>query len=154
MIRSLLVKGTRHCQTTYLGALSADTAGELDVLGHDSYTLGVDGAQVGVFEESNEVGLGSLLEGKDGRPLETEIGLEVLSDLTHGTLEGKLADEEVRGLLVPTDLMEGDGSGAVMVGLFDTSPVAGADLRAALVASAGRSKPLVLIFAILYLFLQ
>ena len=40
-----------------LSTLSADTAGKLDVLGHDGDTLGVDGAQVGVFEESYEVGL-------------------------------------------------------------------------------------------------
>ena len=38
-------------------------------------TLGVDGSQVGVFEEGNEVGLGSLLESHDGGGLETEIGL-------------------------------------------------------------------------------
>ena len=44
-----------------LSTLSADTAGELDVLGHDGDTLGVDGAQVGVFEESYEVGFGSFL---------------------------------------------------------------------------------------------
>ena len=48
-----------------LSTLSADTAGELDVLGHDGDTLGVDGAQVGVFEESYEVGFGSFLEGHD-----------------------------------------------------------------------------------------
>ena len=44
-----------------LGALSADAAGQLDVLGHDGHALGVDGAQVGVLEEADQVGLGSLL---------------------------------------------------------------------------------------------
>ena len=38
-----------------LGALATDAAGELDVLGHDGDTLGVDGAKAGVFEETNEV---------------------------------------------------------------------------------------------------
>ena len=104
-----------------LRALSADAAGELDVLGHDGDALGVDGAKVGVLEEANEVGLGGLLEGKDGRSLEAEVGLEVLGDLADETLEGKLADEEVGRLLVAADLTEGDGSGAITVGLLDTS---------------------------------
>ena len=44
-----------------LRALSTDAAGELDVLGHDGHTLGMDGAQVGVLEKSDKVSLGSLL---------------------------------------------------------------------------------------------
>ncbi len=46
-------------------SLAADSAGELEVLGHDGDSLGVDGAEVGVFEESNHVGLRSLLESED-----------------------------------------------------------------------------------------
>jgi len=37
----------------------------------------VNGGQVGVLEEGDEVGLGSLLESSDGGRLEPEIGLEV-----------------------------------------------------------------------------
>ena len=32
-----------------------DTAGQLDILGHDGDPLGVDGAEVGVLEESDQV---------------------------------------------------------------------------------------------------
>ena len=46
----------------------------------DSDTLGVDGAEVGVLEEGDEVRLDRLLERADGGALETEVGLEVLSD--------------------------------------------------------------------------
>ena len=60
-----------------LRALATDAAGQLDVLRHDGDALGVDGAKVGVLEEANEVGLGRLLEGDDGRRLEAEVGLEV-----------------------------------------------------------------------------
>ena len=56
-------------------------------LGLDGDTLGVDGSQVGVLEERDEVSLGGLLEGHDGRRLEAEVGLEVLSNLTDETLE-------------------------------------------------------------------
>jgi len=41
----------------FLGPLATDAAGKLDVLGHDGDTLGVDGAQVGVLEQTNEVSL-------------------------------------------------------------------------------------------------
>lgn len=70
----------------------------------------MDGAQVGVFEERDEVGLNGLLKGADGRRLEAEIRLEVLSNLTDETLERQLADQELRGLLVATDLTESDGT--------------------------------------------
>ena len=48
-----------------LGPLTTDAASELDVLGHDSHTLGVDSAQVGVLEQTDEVSLAGLLEGHD-----------------------------------------------------------------------------------------
>ena len=95
-----------------LGALATDAAGELDVLGHDGHALGVDGAEVGVLEEADEVSLGGLLEGEDGGGLEPEVGLEVLGDLADEALERELADEEVGGLLVLADLAESDGSRA------------------------------------------
>lgn len=70
----------------------------------------MDGAQVGVLEEGDEVGLDGLLKSTDGGRLEAEIGLEVLSDLTNQTLEGELADQKLGGLLVATDLTESDGT--------------------------------------------
>ena len=47
--------------------------------------------------------------------------MEVLGDFPHETLEGKLPDEKLGGLLVPPDLTESDGSGPVSVGLLDSS---------------------------------
>lgn len=70
----------------------------------------MDGAQVGVLEEGDEVGLDGLLKSTDGGGLEAEVGLEVLSNLTDQTLEGELADEQLSGLLVATDLTESDGT--------------------------------------------
>lgn len=48
----------------------------------DGDTLGVDGAQVGVLKEGNEVRLDRLLQGTNGGGLEAEVGLEVLGDFT------------------------------------------------------------------------
>ena len=81
----------------------------------------MDGRQVGVLEEPDEVGLGGLLERQDGRRLEAQVGLEVLGDLADQALEGQLADQEVGRLLVLADLAERDRSRAVTVGLLDAA---------------------------------
>ena len=104
----------------FLGTFSTDSAGQLDVLGHDGDTLGVDGAKVGVLKETNEVSLRGLLEGHDGRALEAEVGLEVLGNLTDKTLEGELTDEKLGRLLVTPDLTESNCARPVTVGLLDT----------------------------------
>ena len=82
----------------------------MDVLGLDGDTLGVDSAEVGVLEEGDEVSFNGLLESTDGRALEAEIGLEILSDFTNETLEGELSDQELSRFLVATDLTESDGT--------------------------------------------
>ena len=91
---------TERASAQRLRALAADAARELDVLGHDGDTLGVDGAQVGVFEEADEVRLGRFLKRENSVRLEAEVGLEVLGDLADEALERELADEELGGLLV------------------------------------------------------
>ena len=45
-----------------LGPFSSDSPSQLDILWHDGHTLGVDGAQVGVLEETNQVSLTGLLK--------------------------------------------------------------------------------------------
>ena len=104
-----------------LRALATETAGQLDVLGLNGDTLGMDGAQVGVLEQGDEVGLDGLLQGTDGGGLEAEVGLEVLGDFTDQTLEGELADEEFRRLLVPTNLTESDSSRPETMRLLHTT---------------------------------
>ena len=108
-------------QLMSLSSLSSDTTCQLDVLGHNGDTLGVDGAQVGVLKQTNQVGLGCLLQSHNSRALESQVGLEILSDFSHQTLEGELADEELSALLVTTDFSESDGTWAVTMGLLDTS---------------------------------
>ena len=104
-----------------LSSLATDSPGQLDVLGHDGDTLGVDGAQVGVLEQTDEVSLAGLLESHDSRGLESQVSLEVLGDLSHQTLEGQLADEELSGLLVPPDVTKSDSPRPVPVGLLDSA---------------------------------
>ena len=101
-------------------SVSSDSLGELDVSGHDGDSLGVNGAQVGVFEEGDEVSLSSFLEGQDGGALESKFLLELVSNFSDESLEGKFSDEEVSGLLVFSDFSEGDCSGFESVGFLDT----------------------------------
>ena len=104
-----------------LSPLSADPSGKLDVLGHDGDPLGVDGAEIGVLKEPDEIGLCCLLDSHDGGTLEPKVGLEVLGDFPHKTLEGKLPDEKLGGLLVSPDLPEGDCARPESVRLLDSS---------------------------------
>ena len=55
------------------------------------------------------------LKGTDGGGLEPEISLEILRNLPDETLEGKLADQQLRRLLVSPDLPEGDRAGPIPV---------------------------------------
>lgn len=103
------------------GSLASDSSGELDILGHDGNSLGVDGAEVGVFEETNEVGLGGFLEGKDGGGLESEVALVLGGDFSDESLEGELSDEELGGLLESSDFSESNGTGSESVCLLDTT---------------------------------
>jgi len=75
--------------------VSSDSLGELEVSGHDGDSLGVDGAEVGVLEERDEVSLSGLLKGEHGRALEPELLLELVGDLADESLEGQLSDEQV-----------------------------------------------------------
>ena len=105
----------------HLGTLSTDATGQLDVLGHNGDTLGMDGAQVGVLEKSNQVSLRGFLEGLDCGSLETQVSLEVLSDLTDKTLEGQLSDEKLSGFLVSSDLSKSNCSWSVSVWFLDST---------------------------------
>ena len=88
-----LKKAICEALESFLSSLTTDAPGQLDVLGHDGDTLGVDSAQVGIFEKSNQVSLRCFLESHDGGGLETQVSLEILSDITDQTLERQLADQ-------------------------------------------------------------
>jgi len=117
--------GNYELSASSLSTLSTDPSGQLDVLWHDGHTLGVDGAQVGVFKQTHQVGLAGFLEGADGGGLETEISLEVLGDFSHEALEWQFADQQLGRLLVATDLTKSDCSGTITMGLLDASRAGG-----------------------------
>merc|ERR1719263_1891937 len=103
------------------GSVSSDSLGELHVLWHDGDSSGVDGTEVGVLEETNHVGLGSFLEGKDGGRLESKVVLVLGGDLSDESLERKISDEELGGFLESSDLSEGNSAGSESVGSLDST---------------------------------
>ena len=100
---------------TVLCTFSSDSASQLNIFWHNGDPLGMNGTQVGVFEKSHQISFAGFLESHDCRTLETKISFEVLGYLTDQSLEAT----------VP---------GLYLCGFF-TPPVAGALLRAALVAN-------------------
>ena len=92
------------CFLAFLVAgLAADAACEAHVLDHYGDALCVDGAEVCVLEEADEVGFRGLLGGEDGGGLPTIVaavaGFELRCDLAEEALEGELLDQELGGLL-------------------------------------------------------
>ena len=103
---------------TQLCSLSADSAGQLDILGHDGDALGVDGAQAGVLKQTNKVRLACFLKSHHSGALETQVRLEILSDFSHKTLERQLADQQLSRFLVATDLTKSDCTRPVTMRFF------------------------------------
>ncbi|KAF7803383.1 histone 3 [Senna tora] len=71
---------------------------------HNGDSLSVNGTEISILEEPNQVSLGSFLKSGHGGALESEICLEILSDLTNQSLERKLPDQKLGALLVLPDL--------------------------------------------------
>ena len=76
------------------------------VPGENGDPLGVNSTEIGILEERTQKRLRGLLESKDGGGLETQVGLEILGNLTDKTLEGQLADKQLRAFLVLANLAD------------------------------------------------
>merc|ERR1719342_1695757 len=88
----------------HLGTFSSNPSSELNVLGHYRDPFRVDGTKIGVLKQTNKIGLTCFLKSHHSRTLESQIGLEILGDLSNEALEWKLTDQQFGGLLVTTDL--------------------------------------------------
>ena len=70
----------------------------------NSNTLGVDRAEICILKKRDEVCFNGLLQGSNRRGLEAEVGFEILGNFADQALERQLANQELSGLLVSTDL--------------------------------------------------
>ena len=75
--------------------ISSNTFRQLEVLGHDSHSLGMDSAEVSVLKQRNQISFSSFLEGKNCLALEPDFLFELGCDFSHQSLEGELSDQQV-----------------------------------------------------------
>ena len=115
--RAVLCQVAAECLSTF----TSNATSKLNVLGHDGHTFGVDCTQIGVFEKSNQVSFARFLQRHDGTALESQVGLEILSDFANKSLKRQFANEELGRLLVSSDLAESNSSGSVAMRLLDAS---------------------------------
>ncbi len=104
--------------------LTTDPPCQLDVLRHDSHPLPVQGAQIGVLEETYEVALSRILQVVHGPFVDSELcGIGTarinmvlaasLQNLPHKSLERLTRNEKFHRLLVFADLAQGDSARTV-----------------------------------------
>jgi len=90
-----------------IGAEGVDHKNEVPL--KHGHALGVDSQQVHVLKELDHVSFGGLLKRQQGSSSEASVSLPGLGDLADKPLEWKTAKEQVRRLLVPLDVTQGDG---------------------------------------------
>ena len=93
-----------------LRALATQASRKLNVFWLNSDTFGVNSAQIGILEKWDKVGLNGFLKSTNRRRLKAKIRLEVLSNFTDKSLKRKFPDQELRRLLVATNLTESDST--------------------------------------------
>ena len=96
----------------------ANPAGQSHVLHHDGDPSTVNGHQVGVLKQANEVGLTRFLKSSKGRSLEAQLIPMVFGNLPHQALKGKLANEQLSAPLVPANLTKSNGTRPVTMRLL------------------------------------
>lgn len=90
--------------------ISSDATSELDVLPHESYSVGVDGAEVAVFEETSEIALRGLLKSLKTLRGEADVGIGCAGNLSDKSLEGQSWYDSLNLQLESLDFSEGDCS--------------------------------------------
>jgi hypothetical protein len=85
----------------------------------------VDGSQVGVLEQTYQVGFGGFLQGEHGGGLESQVGLVLGCDFSNESLEGEFSNEEFSTLLEFSDFSECNCAWSESVNLLDTTSLDG-----------------------------
>jgi hypothetical protein len=90
--------------------LSSDSPSQLDILGPDGDAACVNSTQYSVLEQSNEICFSGFLKAAKSGALEAHIRTNFLSDLSHQSLEGQLADEKLGRLLKTPNFTQSHGA--------------------------------------------
>jgi hypothetical protein len=119
----VMVKTTQISKTKgffFLGPFTSNALCKLDIPFHNGHTVRVDGTQVRILKQPNQVGFRSFLQSSNSRRLEAEIPPETRGNLTNESLKWQLSDEEICGLLVFPDFSEGHSTRPETMLLFGT----------------------------------
>ena len=81
----------------------------------------MNGAQVGIFEETSQIALSGFLKCKEGLRLESELSIDTVTDCSDKSLEWSLSEHEGNSLLVSLYFSEGNSSGSESSGFLDSS---------------------------------
>ena len=92
-------------------AVTSDSSRENHVLLHHGRPLSMDCAKVRVFKKTDDVGLGSFLDGEKGGSLEAQVRVVVSADGPHKSLEGGSGQQILDAFLIPLHLPKGDSPG-------------------------------------------
>ena len=90
-------------------------------LWHDGDALAVNGAQVGVVKEADQVAFGRLLQRIHRHRRKAHLRLKLVRELFYQTLKRLPRDQEIGRFLVFSYLAERHRAGAVAVGLFHSA---------------------------------
>jgi hypothetical protein len=108
----------------FSSALSADPPCELLVFWCDGHAFSMNGAQVGVFHQSDKVALACCLQRHDRVRLKAQVCPEILRHLAHEALKRKLAAQEFGALLVLPNLAQSDSPRPASASLVTSMPSA------------------------------
>lgn len=76
-------------------SVSSDSLGQLEVASHDGHSLGMNGTQVGVFKERDEISFSGFLEGEHCRRLESKFLFPFMGDFSDHSLERELSNKKI-----------------------------------------------------------
>lgn len=105
----------------HLVLFATDLAHKIHVLWENGNALGMNGAKIGILEEPDQIGLGRILQREKCITIKAQIALEHLCDFTDKTNKWDFAQQQIRILLVSTNLHERPGPRTVSMGLLHTT---------------------------------
>ena len=71
----------------------------------------MDGTQVGIIEQAQQVSFAHFLQCHDGAALKAQVSLEVMVDFAHQTLEWDLANQQLGRFLLSSDFTQRNSPG-------------------------------------------
>ena len=81
--------------TEVVATVSSDSSGQIHVLLLNSNAFGMDCAQIGVLEKTDDVGLASLLQSMQCLRLEAQAVVHLSANRTHETLKGSARQKHI-----------------------------------------------------------